>query len=117
MGYVEGTIHAQGFARIFVPAQLGPREAVQVIGEAGASDVKLQGREIVERGLALLDPALATNEFAAGDRFTIADAALFYVERWTPRQGIELPSNVARHYDRMLARPAVDRVLRLWGEA
>jgi glutathione S-transferase len=72
---------------------------------------------MVERGFAILDPVLASHDFAAGDRFTIADAALFYVERWTPKQKIALPDNVQRHYDRMLARPSIQRVRQAWGEA
>jgi glutathione S-transferase len=47
---------------------------------------------------------------------TIADFALYYVERWAAPQGIALPINIAAHFNRMLARPAVHKVRRLWGE-
>ncbi|PJI44682.1 MAG: glutathione S-transferase [Rhizobium sp.] len=111
MAYVEGTIHGQGFARIFAPQVFEPQDAVH-----GKLGVRRQGRDIVERGFAILDPMLAAHDFAAGDRFTIADAALFYVERWTSKQQIALPVHLQRHYDRMLARPAIQRVRQAWGE-
>ena len=44
--------------------------------------------------------------------FSIADAALFYVEFWADKTGMELPPNCLAHYQRMRARPAVHRVLR-----
>jgi glutathione S-transferase len=113
MAYVEGTIHGQGFARIFAPQVFLPEDAAR----GALESVRRQGRDIVERGFAILDPVLADDDFAAGDRFTVADAALFYVERWTPKQKIVLPDNVQRHYDRMLARPAVEKIRRAWGEA
>lgn len=47
----------------------------------------------------------------AFDDFGIADAALFYVEFWADKTGIELPDNCLRHYRLMLSRPAVRRVL------
>jgi hypothetical protein len=39
-----------------------------------------------------------------------------YVERWAAPQGIALPINIAGHFTRMLARPAVHKVRALWGE-
>jgi glutathione S-transferase len=117
MAYVEGTIHGQGFVRIFAPQVFLPEDAAPGALNGVRESVRRQGRDIVERGFAILDPVLAANDFAASDRFTVADAALFYVERWTPKQKIVLPDNVKRHYDRMLARPAVERSRRAWGEA
>ena len=104
MDYCIATIHMQGFARMFRPTHFGAKE-----GEEDA--VKAQGREMVERGFALMDKTLAGKEWIAGD-YSIADSALFYVEYWGgKRQGMTLPGNVAAHLDRMLARPAVGRVL------
>jgi glutathione S-transferase len=117
MAYVEGTIHGQGYARLFVPEQFETQDATHSTLALGLSHVERSGREIVEKGFELLDSALAANTYAVGQRFTIADAALFYVERWAPKQGIELPPRIARHYQQMLARPAVDHVRKLWGEA
>jgi glutathione S-transferase len=46
------------------------------------------------------------------DHFSIADAALFYVEFWADKLSIDLPEHCRAHYQRMLARPVVQRVLR-----
>lgn len=116
LDYVEGTIHGQGFARIFMPATFEPQDVVHQAMGLGSRSVKTQGREIVEQGFAILDPSLARHDFAAGDALTIADMALFYVERWAPQNGITLPINLQRHLDRMFARPAVHKVRQIWGE-
>jgi len=104
MDYDVGTIHGQGFARIFTTANFTPNEADH---EA----VKARGREIVEKAFGIVDAMLAGKEYAAGS-FSIADAALFYVEFWADKIRIDLPPNCLAHYRRMLARPVVQRVLR-----
>ena len=116
MAYVEGTIHGQGYARMFMPAKFEPQDVVHQTVGLGRSSVKAQGQQMVEQGFAILDPVLARHPYAAGDGFTIADAALFYAERWAPQQGITLPVNLQRHFERMLARPAVHKVRQLWNE-
>ncbi|MBP1148651.1 glutathione S-transferase family protein [Methylocaldum sp. RMAD-M] len=104
MTYAVGTIHMQGFARIFTTDQFTSNEADQ-------DAVKRRGIEIVAKGYAVLDTLLSGREYVAG-RFSIADAALFYVEFWGDKLKLELPENCRTHYRRMLARPAVQRVLR-----
>ena len=116
LDYVEGTIHGQGYARLFAPSVFEPQDVIHGTLGLGQSAVKSQGRAMVETGFAILDPQLARHPYAAGDSFTIADAALFYVERWAQPQGIALPVNLAAHFERMLARPAVHKVRQLWGE-
>ena len=117
IAYVEGTIHGQGFARIFAPQVFEPEDLVHQTVGLGQASVKRQGRGIVETGFAILDPQVGEHEYAAGSGFTIADAALFYVERWAAPQGITLPVNLAAHLARMLARPAVHKVRQIWGKA
>lgn len=104
MDYAVGTIHMQGFARIFTTAHFTP-------SEADHEAVKHRGLEIVAKGYAVLDGLLAGREYVSG-RFSIADAALFYVEFWGDKLKLELPENCRAHYQRMLSRPAVQRVLR-----
>ena len=104
MDYVVGTIHGQGYTRIFTTANFTPREADH---EA----VKARGREIVEKGFAIMNDALADKDYVVG-HFSIADAALFYVEFWADKIGIDLPEHCHAHYQRMRARPVVQRVLR-----
>lgn len=104
MDYVVGTIHGHGYTRIFTTANYTPHAAEH---EA----VKARGREIVAQGFAIMNDALAGKEYVAGN-FSIADAALFYVEFWADKIGIDLPPNCRAHYQRMLTRPVVQRVLR-----
>lgn len=80
MAYVVGTIHGQGFARIFTTDTFSSNP-----DEHAA--VKARGQEI-------------------------ADAVLFYVEFWADNLKIALPPHCQAHYQRMLARPVVQRVLR-----
>jgi glutathione S-transferase len=104
MEYVVGTMHGQGFARIFRSERFAPSPADQ-------DKVKAQGRDIVENGFALIDKALAGKDYLGG-QFSVADAALFFVEFWaSKRLGMSLPKNCAAHFARMLARPAVQRVM------
>jgi glutathione S-transferase len=110
MDYVVSTMHMQGFSRMFRPMNYAP-------SEADHDTVKARGREIFEKGLQLMDRALAGKEYVAGT-FSVADAALFYVEFWAAgRMKMTLPPNVAAHYARMKARPAVKRVLEQEGLA
>jgi glutathione S-transferase len=106
--YVEGTVHGQGFGPIFRAKKLGPQEA---------QAAKEQGQKIVTGAFAIIDKQLQGRQFAAGDSFTIADAALFYVERWAPMMEIGLPTNLESHLEKMIARPSVANVRKLWGEA
>ena len=103
MDYVVNTIHGQGYTRIFTTANYSSDEAMH---EA----IQASGREIVTRGLALMDEMLAGRDYVAG-KFGIADAALFYVEFWADKIRLDLPPNCLAHYQRMLQRPAVRQVL------
>jgi len=116
MDYVTGTLHGQGFARIFLPARFEPQDPVHQTLGLGSGSVKHQGREMVKAGFAILDSEMAGRDFAAGGRFGVADAALFYAERWAPEIDLTLPPNIAAHLDRMKSRPAVRRVMETWGE-
>lgn len=103
MDYVVGTIHGQGYTRIFTTATYSENEAEH---EA----IQARGREIVVKGLGVMDGQLTDKDYVAG-KFGIADAALFYVEFWADKIDLELPPNCQAHYRRMLQRPAVRQVL------
>ncbi|PKO89766.1 MAG: glutathione S-transferase [Betaproteobacteria bacterium HGW-Betaproteobacteria-12] len=103
LNYAVHTLHTQGFARIFTTERFAP-------SSCDHESVKAQGRQIVDQGFAIVDRQLAGRDFVV-DHFTIADAALFYVEFWAERIGIPLPDNCAAHYRRLLTRPAVRQVL------
>ena len=104
MDYVVGTIHGQGYTRIFTAENFTPNAVDH-------DAIKARGHEIVAKCFAVMNEALAGKEYVAGN-FSIADAALFYVEFWADKIKIDLPANCLAHYQRMLTRPAVQRVLR-----
>ncbi len=107
--YAVATIHMQGFARQFRPANFTPSAADE-------ETVKARGKEIAEKGFAILDKALAGKDYAV-EAFSFADTAIFYVSFWAKRIGIVLPPAVAAHFERMTARPSVQRVLQQEGLA
>lgn len=108
--YCVATLHMQGFSRMFRPANFAPSE-----GDAEA--VKKRGEEIFSKGLALMDKVLEGQDWLVGS-YSFADTALFYVSFWWhERLKKELPKNVAAHYARMKARPAVQRVMKQEGLA
>ena len=103
MNYAVNTIHGQGFTRIFTTEKYTPNAA-------DYEAVKAQGHEIVNKAFAIVNDLLAGRDYVVG-HFTIADAALFYVEFWANRIDITLPENCQAHYQRLLTRPAVKQVL------
>ncbi len=99
MDYAVSTIHMQGFARQFRPTNFAPNAADE-------ETVKARGKEMIAKAFAVMDKTLEGHEYLLGT-FSVADAALFYVESWAKRLEIPMPANVAAHLERMLARPAV----------
>jgi glutathione S-transferase len=102
LDYVVGTVHMRGFSRMIVPVAFGP--------EPQHADIVATGREMVIKGFSIINAGLADKVYAA-DRYSYADSALFYVERWADRFSVPLPPNCRRHYEAMMQRPAVRRVL------
>jgi glutathione S-transferase len=106
--FCVATLHMQGFSRLF-----GARRAAT---PAEKESAEAMGRDIVTRALARLDAALAGREWIAG-AYSFADSALFYCGSWAGQFGLDLPANVAAHFARMKARPAVQAALRQEGLA
>ena len=103
MNYAVATVHMQGFARLFTTERFTPQE----------SDypwVRQQGMEIINDGFRILDSLISEAGFIT-DHFSIADAALFYIEFWAIKSDIELPANCLRHYQKLLKRSTVRQVL------
>lgn len=103
MNYAVNTIHGQGFTRIFTTEKYTPN----------ADDyeaIKTRGHEIVTAAFNIVNSLLAGRQYVVS-HFTIADAALFYVEFWASYLKIPLPEHCAAHYQRLLKRPAVKQVL------
>ncbi len=110
LDYLIATVHMRGFTRIFRPENFSPtpedKEKVQEIG-----------RKTVTQGFAVMAPVLGQKDYLLG-AFSIADAALFFLEFWAVRRvGIPLPEALDGHLRRMLARPAVQRALAAEGLA
>ena len=107
LDHAVSTIHMQAFARLFRPTNFAPTESDQ-------DAVKAKGKELAAKGFAIMEKRLAGKDYVAG-AFSIADAGLFYVEMWARRMGVDLPPNCAAHFDRMMARPSVQRTLKSEG--
>jgi glutathione S-transferase len=104
MDYVVGTIHGQGFRQAF-------RAAEYAVHGADQEAVKARGLKVADKGIALIDKSLAGKDWIADD-FSLADPALFYVSYWAGvRLKTGLPTNVERHFERMMDRPAVRKAL------
>ncbi|HET7538518.1 MAG TPA: glutathione S-transferase N-terminal domain-containing protein [Polyangiaceae bacterium] len=103
MEYVIGVIHGEGFTRVFTSERYAP-------DPEGKKAAEGEGQRIVRTGFERLE-AMITGPIYAMGSFSIVDAALFYVEFWAARIGMELPTRCQRHYQAMLQRPSVRQVL------
>lgn len=106
LDFALGQLHGEGFTRIFTAERY-----LAAPGARALDDVVAHGREIVAQAFAALDKRLPADAYAVGERFTIADAALFYNEFWADKVDIPLPPRVAAHYRRLRALPVVRQVL------
>lgn len=110
MDFCVATVHMQGFSRLFRASNFAP-------SEADHDKVKARGKEIIEKSFGILAKQLDGKDYVAGS-YSVADTALFYVEFWgAKRMGMTLPAPLAAHLDRMLARPAVQRMMEAEGIA
>lgn len=80
MNYAVNTLHGQGFARIFSAEKFA-------VNADDQPAVRQQGQAIVDQGLAIVDTCLQGRDYVL-NHFTIADAALFYVECWADRDQV-----------------------------
>jgi glutathione S-transferase len=105
MDYVCGTIHPQGFTRQFRPANFTP-------SEADIPKVVEQGKTLAGKYFDTLEKTWSGGTWLLPSGYSIADAALFFVEYWAARRsGMTLPPRLDAHLKAMLARPAVQRTL------
>ncbi len=102
--YATATIHMQGYARMVRPYNFAP-------SESDHDAVRARGLEIFTNGLKIAGEKLEGHMQAGPHDLTIGDTALFYVSRWAHAKSIELPPNVAAHFARMTALPAVQRAM------
>jgi glutathione S-transferase len=109
MDYAISTVHMRSYTLMNRPGNFSPLESAH-------ESIKTRGRENFDKGLATLNKALEGKDYIAGT-FSIADAAVFYVELWAARANVPLPANCAAHLARMKARPAVAAVMQKEGMA
>ena len=110
MDYLIATVHMRGFTRIFRPENFAP-------SPEDKEKVRETGRRTIAQGFAVMAPLLEHADYLLG-AFSIADAALFFLEYWaTGRAGITLPPALDGHLQRLLRRPAVQRALAAEGLA
>ncbi|HEX2544988.1 MAG TPA: glutathione binding-like protein, partial [Ramlibacter sp.] len=69
---------------------------------------------VAER-LAFVDKELAGKQYVMGDHFSVADAYLYTVTRWTKPMSIDISgfANLGAFMKRMEARPAVQEALKV----
>ena len=105
MEFCVSTIHGKDFARFFAPGNFTKNEAEH-------DAVRAEGRNMVAKSFGFVSQALGDRPYIGGDTFSVADAAMFYVEFWSAkRANIPLPANIQAHFDRVMARPATVRTL------
>lgn len=106
LSYAVHQIHGQGFTRIFTPDNylVGGAEP-----EQQQAMLLEQGKNLIAQGFDWVASQLSGKTVC--EQFSLADAALFYVEFWADKSDIEMPQACIDHYQAMLTRPAVRQVL------
>ena len=108
LDYIVSTIHMHGFSRLYHPMKY-------VGDENNIGFARQMGHDMVAQGFALMAELLRKNGDYLIGTFSIADAALFYVELWATRLGEPLPEECVAHFARMKTRPAVAAALQAEG--
>ena len=80
-------------------------------------DFKATLRDMLGQRFDWIDKQLAGKQYLMGDQFTVSDAYLFTVLRWSPRVGIDLGKwkNISAYLDRVGARPKVQEAMKVEG--
>jgi glutathione S-transferase len=102
LNYVTSEVH-KTYAPMFRPNT--PEEYKQI------------SREFLGQRFDWIDKELAGKQYLTGDKFTVADAYLFTVLRWSPRIEMDLAKwpNIKAFMDRVAARPKVQEALKMEG--
>jgi glutathione S-transferase len=74
-------------------------------------------RDMLGQRFDWIDKQLAGKQYLMGEKFTVPDAYLFTVLRWSPRVGIDLSKwkNITAYIDRVAARPKVQEAMKAEG--
>jgi len=101
--YIVSSLHMRGSTLVMRPEKFVP-------DEPGQAALVSAGRAALQDGFAFLEHRLSDKDFFF-DRFTIADAAAFYLLNWQPRIGLELPQGLTTYHAKLCQRPSVQRAL------
>lgn len=104
MDFIVASVHMRGYTLLAVPGKFTANPDLQ-------ADLVAHGRAQMSLGLVRLSEILGDKDWLMGS-YSIADAALFYLENWAGPKNMPLPANIAAHHARMLARPAVQRAMK-----
>ena len=102
LNFITSELH-KSFGPIFRPAT--PEEFKKI------------SKENLGKRFDYLDKHFTGRQYLMGDKFTVADAYLFTVLRWTTRIGMDLAKwpNLKAYVDRIAARPKVQEALKAEG--
>lgn len=101
--YFSNTVHNFGLTRLLRPQLF-------CSSEDACDGVRKDGVDVLLKAFSLIAPRLIETPFLF-DRFSIADASVFYFEMQASRLKIAMPAPVQSHFEMLLARPATQRVV------
>lgn len=109
--WLSGTVHTMAFGQYW-------RTQRFVADEQFFPPIKEKGRENILDNFAYVEGRLADRSWAVGNAYTAVDAYLLVFFRWGHRIGLDMRAGYpqwTRHSERVLERPAVQRVLQQEG--
>lgn len=102
--YLVSTVHMQGYTRVRRPEKFTPNPLDH-------DAVRAVGLNIFQAGLDRAERQIASKDWLF-ERLSIADFALFYLERWSILNGIgKLGPQCRAHHDLLWAIPAIRRAI------
>ena len=106
LAWLSNTVHP-AYAHFF-------RTERYVDDESAKAAVKAKGRAMFEGYLKEIDQLLEGQKWSIANQYTVADGYLLVFYRWANRQKIDVRSlkNYSALIDRVLARPAVQKVMK-----
>ena len=105
MAWISNTVHP-AYGHLLRPARY-------VDGDVHQEAVKAKGKENFGKHLEEIDTLLKGRKWAIGNHYTVVDGYLLVFYRWGNRAGLPVKSlaNYSALVDRVLARPAVQKVM------
>ncbi len=88
-----------------------------LFNKAVSPDAKTRGFDLLTRRLGYVETQLANKPYLMGDSFTVADAYMFVVVRWSDRVGFDLGPfpRIKEYLAKIAARPSVQAAMKAEG--